>query len=128
MPFPDDLVDRGVENDTTIPFQHYVSRLSGQQTPASLYRVYTRLLGDMQKGNFDGKLSYNFNMTREWMFLSPRKKDDYINQEYRIGVNSTGMIGLLLTKSPEESQFLEDIGPVTVLEDVGISWSAKRET
>jgi ATP adenylyltransferase/5',5'''-P-1,P-4-tetraphosphate phosphorylase II len=67
-------------------------------------------------------------MTREWMFLSPRKKDDYINQEYRIGVNSTGMIGLLLTKSPEESQFLEDIGPVTVLEDVGISWSAKRET
>jgi ATP adenylyltransferase/5',5'''-P-1,P-4-tetraphosphate phosphorylase II len=121
-PFPDVLVERAVEKDTAIPFQHYVSSLPVLSLP---YGVYRRLLGDMRTFN-EGSVSYNFVMTKEWIFLSPRKKDDYIGEGFKIGVNSTGMVGLLLTKSEEESQFLERIGPVSVLEDVGISWSPQQ--
>jgi ATP adenylyltransferase/5',5'''-P-1,P-4-tetraphosphate phosphorylase II len=122
-PFPDVLVERGVEKDTAIPFQHYVSSLSAQKSP---YGVYRRLLGDLRKVN-EADVSYNFVMTKEWVFLAPRKKDDYIGEGFKIGVNSTGMVGLLLAKSEEESQFLQGIGPATVLEDVGISWSPQRD-
>lgn len=68
------------------------------------------------------KVSYNFAMTTEWMFLSPRLQGDYVGEGYKIGVNSTGMIGLLLTKSEEESKFLERIGLLTILSSVGKPW------
>lgn len=74
----------------------------------------------------DGNVSYNFVMTTQWMFISPREKDDYRGEQYKIAVNSTGMVGLLLTKSPEESEFLERVGPATILGQVGKSWSQGR--
>jgi ATP adenylyltransferase/5',5'''-P-1,P-4-tetraphosphate phosphorylase II len=127
-PFPDNLVARGEENDKAIPFQHYVSSVSNEHdTSNSPYNVYKCLLGDMRKVNSADKLSYNFVMTNEWIFLSPRKKDDYIEQGFKIDVNSTGMVGLLLTKSEEESRFLEQISPARVLENVGIAWPSQRE-
>lgn len=68
------------------------------------------------------KLSYNFVMTTDWMFVSPRSKDDFIEDGYKIAVNSTGMVGLLLTKSQEESDFIERVGPLTILSNVGVLW------
>jgi len=62
-------------------------------------------------------------MTTQWMFIAPRTKDDYIGEGYKIAVNSTGMVGLLLTKSEEETAFLERISPSTVLAHVGKPWS-----
>lgn len=73
-----------------------------------------------------GNISYNFVMTTDWMFVSPRDKDDYRGEQYKIAVNSTGMVGLLLTKSPEESDFLERVGPATILGQVGIPWLQER--
>ena len=73
------------------------------------------------------KQSYNFTMTTEWMFISPRLKDNYIGEGYKIGVNSTGMIGLLLTKSEEESKFIETIGPLKILSYVGKPWPHQQQ-
>jgi len=73
-------------------------------------------------------LSYNFALTEEWMFVSPRIKDDFINKDHKIGVNSTGMIGLLLTKSQEESTFLENMGPLNILKEVGKPWPQNRKS
>jgi ATP adenylyltransferase/5',5'''-P-1,P-4-tetraphosphate phosphorylase II len=70
----------------------------------------------------DSNLSYNFVMTTDWMFVSPRDKDDYRGQDHKIAVNSTGMVGLLLTKSTEESEFLERVGPSSILATVGKPW------
>ena len=61
-------------------------------------------------------------MTTEWIFVAPRRKDDYQHEGYKIGVNSTGMVGLLLTKSDEETAFVEKIGPLAILADVGSPW------
>jgi len=61
-------------------------------------------------------------MTTEWMFISPRIKEDYVDQGYTINVNSTGMVGLLLTKSEQESAFVENIGPITILAQVSKPW------
>lgn len=118
-PFPD-TIDK--DHDKTLPFQHYISHLPLNKEPSSLYRTYQRLIWDMKQLNPSENLSYNFVMTTEWMFLSPRSKDDYIGEEYEIGVNSTGMIGLLLTKSEKESEFLEKTGPLTILSCVGKPW------
>jgi ATP adenylyltransferase/5',5'''-P-1,P-4-tetraphosphate phosphorylase II len=65
-------------------------------------------------------------MTTDWMFVSPRDKDDYRGEDHKIAVNSTGMVGLLLTKSPEESEFLERVGPSTILAAVGKPWASNN--
>ena len=62
-------------------------------------------------------------MTVDWLFVAPRTKDEYIHEGHKIGVNSTGMVGLLLTKSDEETAFIEKVGPLAVLADVGSPWS-----
>ena len=130
-PFPDDLVRRHVDNDMTIPFQHYVSALPENKTSETLYRSYRRLLWDTKRDNQEDDLSYNFVMTTEWIFISPRSKDDFIDQGQRIAVNSTGMVGLLLTKSEEQTEFVERVGPINILAHVGKPWSqnakARRE-
>jgi ATP adenylyltransferase/5',5'''-P-1,P-4-tetraphosphate phosphorylase II len=61
-------------------------------------------------------------MTTQWMFISPRSKADYEGQGHKIGINSTGMIGLLLTKSQEELEFVGKKGPIIILSEVGIPW------
>ena len=126
-PFPDTLIENNKNQDKSLPFQHYISPFPLDKSPSSLYSTYTKLITEMKQQNpseGEKKVSYNFAMTTEWIFVAPRRKGDYIEQGYKIGVNSTGMIGLLLTKSEEESQILEDIGPLTVLEYVGKPWSS----
>ena len=79
----------------------------------------------MSQLNPKEKVSYNFVMTTEWMYICPRSNDDYHGEGYIISVNSTGMVGLFLTKSEEESAFLERIGALTVLTQVGKPWPAR---
>jgi sulfate adenylyltransferase (ADP) / ATP adenylyltransferase len=122
-PFPDKFDTDKVQNDTSLPFQHYVCGLPFNRHSDTLYETYNRLLGDVKKANPEKNLSYNFVMTTDWMFISPRSKDDYIGNGQKVAVNSTGMVGLLLAKSQEQSDFIENIGPMTVLADVGKPWS-----
>jgi len=62
-------------------------------------------------------------MTTEWIFLSPRIRDDYTEENQSIAVNSTGMVGMLLTKSEEQTEFVEQVGPLNILANVGKPWS-----
>jgi ATP adenylyltransferase C-terminal domain len=79
----------------------------------------------MQQLEANDTISYNFVMTTEWMYVCPRSKDAYHGSGHTIDVNSTGMVGLLLTKSEEESTFLEKMGPLSVLAEVGKPWPSK---
>lgn len=56
-------------------------------------------------------------MTKEWMMMTPRRKDSF----GEIGVNSTGMVGLLLAKSQDEFEALKDLSPLKVLTEVGLA-------
>lgn len=119
-PFPDSLVpDRTY--DTTIPFQHFIAPLSKNAPSTTVYKAYRDLLKKMRSGG-GKRSSYNFVMTTDWVFVSPRSKGDYIDGDHKIGVNSTGMVGLLLTKSEEESEFLERVGPLSILTELGKPW------
>ena len=121
-PFPDSLT--GALHNKSLPFQHYTSQLPTSPTPSTLHKIYNELLSRANQSTAQNeKLSYNFVMTTEWMFISPRSKDDYIDNGHKIAVNSTGMVGLLLTKSEEQSQFVEEIGPLTILAFVGKPWN-----
>jgi sulfate adenylyltransferase (ADP) / ATP adenylyltransferase len=119
-PFPDFLVpDR--KYDTAIPFQHFIAPLSETTPPKTVYKAYKHLLEEIHSR--DGtRSSYNFVMTTHWVFVSPRSKGDYIYGDYKIGVNSTGIVGLLLTRSEEESEFLERVGPLSILSALGKPW------
>ena len=122
-PFPDYIIDSGKEKAPSIPFQHFISSLPSIKTASTLYSLYRQLLSQANPENISD-LSYNLVMTTDWIFICPRTKDDFISDEgHKIAVNSTGMVGLLLTKSPEETTFLENIGPMTVLQSVGKTWS-----
>ena len=121
-PFPDILHKQNLQSNKQLPFQHYVASLPHGSTPEACLDAYNKLLTTLREHNTQRKLSYNFAMTTDWIFVAPRKKDDYQHEGYKIGVNSTGMIGLLLTKSDEETAFIEKVGPLAVLEDVGCLW------
>jgi len=122
-PFPDYIVESGnKERDPSIPFQHFISSLPSIKNASTLDSIYRRLLSQANPENVSD-FSYNFVMTTDWIFVCPRTKDDFMSEEgHKIAVNSTGMVGLLLTKSPEETTFLEKIGPMTVLQSVGKAW------
>jgi ATP adenylyltransferase/5',5'''-P-1,P-4-tetraphosphate phosphorylase II len=119
-PFPDSLVpDR--KYDTTIPFQHFIASVPENTPPETVYKVYKDLLQEIHSRDGE-RSSYNFVMTTHWFFVSPRSKGDYIDGEHKIGVNSTGMVGLLLTRSEDESDFLEGVGPLSILAALGKPW------
>jgi ATP adenylyltransferase/5',5'''-P-1,P-4-tetraphosphate phosphorylase II len=122
-PFPDHVILRNEDHEPRVPFRHYISRLPQNKDTESLFNTYRELLRNMNGESEDDNVSYNFVMTTQWMFISPRERDDYRGEQYKIAVNSTGMVGLLLTKSPEESDFLERVGPATILGQVGKPWS-----
>ena len=123
-PFPDLLHQQNLQSNRQLPFQHYITSIPPEATPTVLINTYTTLLTTLRRSNPHSKLSYNFVMTPDWIFVSPREKDDYQREGHKIGVNSTGMVGLLLTKSDQETAFVEKIGPLAILADVGSPWPA----
>ncbi|KXS22356.1 ATP adenylyltransferase, partial [Gonapodya prolifera JEL478] len=58
--------------------------------------------------------SFNFLMTRKWMLLVPRRSDSYEG----ISINSVGYGGMLLSKSAEEIEKVERIGPMNILKEL----------
>jgi len=120
-PFPD-ILQQSLQSNHKLPFQHYIAPLSHDAAPEASLDTYNNLLTTLREHNPHPNLSYNFAMTTDWIFVAPRRKDDYQHEGYKIGVNSTGMVGLLLTKSDEETAFIEKVGPLAVLEDVGCPW------
>ncbi|MEB3308645.1 MAG: phosphorylase [Snowella sp.] len=59
---------------------------------------------------------YNLLMTREWMMVIPRSQDSYQG----ISINSLGFAGALLVRNGEQMEQLKQIGPLALLQNVGI--------
>lgn len=72
-------------------------------------------------------ISYNLVFTEEWMMAVPRTAPDYIDDGVKIGVNAVGTVGLLLAKSENELNYLKEKGPMTILQNVTIPFTDRKE-
>lgn len=108
-----------------LPFVHAIARFdpslmqSPQQAARETLQSYHNLLqavglpleGERQTG------AYNLLATRQWMIIVPRSRESFES----IPVNSLGFAGALLVRNPQQMEFLERVGPMTLLENVAIA-------
>ncbi len=109
-----------------LPFKHAIAKFPPQKQGFSgevltkLYMSrYLMLLNAVGIDTTDMSSTqtapYNLLCTRQWMMLIPRSQEKYAD----ISVNSLGFAGSLLVKDEEELTKLQEIGPLTLLEQVG---------
>ncbi|MGF1459329.1 MAG: phosphorylase [Leptolyngbyaceae cyanobacterium] len=108
-----------------LPFRHGVSPLRGLwtnqadaavgQTLHERYRALMTSLG-IDPAAAQPNAPYNLLITREWMMAVRRSHPSYQG----INVNSLGYAGWLLVKSTEQLEQLRQIGPLTLLTQVGL--------
>jgi sulfate adenylyltransferase (ADP) / ATP adenylyltransferase len=60
--------------------------------------------------------AYNLLVTRQWMCIVPRSQESFAG----ISINSLGFAGALLVKNAAQLARLNEIGPMTVLTEVGL--------
>lgn len=61
------------------------------------------------------KTPHNFLLTPNWMLVVPRTKDkNYPDTP----INSLGFIGCLITKQVEKLEFIKEVTPLKILEEV----------
>ncbi|NEP54693.1 MAG: phosphorylase, partial [Moorea sp. SIO3C2] len=113
----------------TLPFIHAIAELdpswvnSPWDAAQATLKLYHRLLSAVglpwNNGN-DNKQSgaYNLLATKQWMLLLPRSQADFQS----IGVNSLGFAGALLVRNQEQMKRLKDHGPMTILQNVAVTW------
>lgn len=125
--------ESGVEIIPTLPFAHALVRWDLQQVEDPLnaadltLQVYYQLMEalnllkavseDPEAGQIpDVTGAYNLLATREWMMVIPRRHESYAS----ISVNSLGFAGTLLVRDQEQLQHLKKLGPMQILEQVGL--------
>ncbi|MGD1858513.1 MAG: Ap4A phosphorylase II [Leptolyngbyaceae cyanobacterium] len=110
----------------TLPFQHRIQPLTlawaehpCQEIGVMLHQTYQQLLQaiGIPLETPQPEEPYNLLMTREWMMVVRRSQASYQN----IGVNSLGYAGWLLVKTIAELEQLRQLGPLALLEKVGLS-------
>lgn len=110
---------------SSLGFQHSVRPLDISwrdvdcpEVAESLFITYKELLSavNMDPETPTPGTPYNLLVTRTWMMLVPRSQESYAG----IGVNSLGYAGWLLTKSLDTLETLKEIGPLQLLQEVGI--------
>jgi sulfate adenylyltransferase (ADP) / ATP adenylyltransferase len=91
------------------------SPLTAAEATLEKYHNLLRAVGiDVVNGN-KPSIAYNFLATREWMLIVPRSQEHFAS----ISVNSLGFAGTMLVRNNEQMQILKDIGPMTILKNVG---------
>ncbi|KTW28904.1 hypothetical protein T552_01532 [Pneumocystis carinii B80] len=121
--YPDEIINikNSVKNPWShpkIPFIHYISPIVSS-SPKDLSDMFSKLLLFTTKASQTFKMdeiSYNFAMTKQWMFMVPRVMESWNN----ISVNTTGMVGMLLVKSEEELNLVKNTGVLEILRQLGI--------
>lgn len=113
-----------IAQSSSFPFVHAIAPLNPQwlDSPEIAGKVglevYQRLLEASGLSQDDGSLqqsgAYNLLITREWMFLIPRSRESFQS----IAINSLGFAGALLVRNPEQMQFLKEVSPLTILQNV----------
>lgn len=111
----------GMGQSPQLPYAHRIAKLPANSGATQWLQVYRQLLTSLAindpTGQWQGaqRCAYNLLGTPDWMMVVPRHRDDYL----RISVNSLGFAGSLLVKNQEQMVQLKEIGPMTLLKEVG---------
>lgn len=110
-----------------LPFVHGIAPLSLDWTDAPqmlaplLLDTYYQLLGAIglpwQPNTAEATGAYNLLVTRDWMLMVLRSQPSFEN----VAVNSLGFAGSLLVRNLQELEHLKQVGPMTVLQNVGVA-------
>ncbi|NEP19154.1 MAG: phosphorylase [Leptolyngbya sp. SIO4C1] len=117
-----------------LPFVHAIAQLPdltaikhSADGGQCLLEIYQRLLETLNihdpsyRWQGEQTVAYNLLGTRDWLMAVPRSQESFRT----ISVNSLGFAGSLLVKNAEKLNDLKTIGPMTLLEQVGISRGAR---
>ncbi|KAK9379958.1 HIT-like domain-containing protein [Kockiozyma suomiensis] len=114
--------------DPTVPFTHFVLPVPPSPTPDDLIMRFSSLLArtltalrehSSLTSQISG-ISFNFAMTKQWMYMAPRSRETYAHDDLELSVNATGMVGMLLAKSESELDIFEKVGVLEILKTVGV--------
>jgi ATP adenylyltransferase len=117
----DSVLDCSIEKGTitrvpTLPFVHSMitldgSRLGGHRA-AELHQLYRHACAAV--GVHDETQPYNLLLTRRWMLVIPRSREDWRG----MSINALGFAGSLLVRNRGELDQLKEEGPLAVLKSV----------
>ncbi|KAK9256404.1 HIT-like domain-containing protein [Lipomyces tetrasporus] len=119
VPVSKDAIGQFPTSHPDVPFAHFVLPVPKSPSTEDLVMRFSSLLArtlTTLREHDQRSISFNFAMTKEWMFLAPRCQEMYEG----VSVNATGMVGLLLAKSDEQLDLIKDTGPLKVTAKVGL--------
>ncbi|MDB9523052.1 phosphorylase [Dolichospermum circinale CS-1225] len=99
------------------PFLHAFTNLKmGESAEVTLekYHNLLRTVGIKPLENHLQSAAYNLLITRKWMLIVPRKKEEFAE----ISINSLGFAGALLVKNQQQMELLKNINPINILTNV----------
>ncbi|KAK6456343.1 5',5'''-P-1,P-4-tetraphosphate phosphorylase [Scheffersomyces xylosifermentans] len=105
-----------------LPFAHFVARLPDNLDDLEnddLNLFFASLLQrslTVSRQNDADHISYNFVMTTKYMMIVPRRSALY---KMKLGINSCGVVGLVLCKNEELFDLVKADGPENILKEVG---------
>jgi sulfate adenylyltransferase (ADP) / ATP adenylyltransferase len=119
------LSEESIGVHSQLPYRHAIARLDTLNFTQpltlveSLRSLYLQLMGHLNLISSESAIeplgAYNLLVTRQWMCVVPRSQDSFAN----IPVNALGFSGALLVRNTEQLEHLKQIGPMTVLTEVG---------
>jgi ATP adenylyltransferase len=110
-----------------LPFVHalaWAGECAGLPTHEAA-RASLAIYGDLRRavGIDREPRPYNLLVTREWMLLVPRTREAY----REIPVNALGFAGSLLVRNREQLAFVQECGPLTILQKVALGHGARPD-
>ena len=111
------------------PFCMYL-HASEPDTVEKIFALYCAMLNRLgmaspEKGGIKRQSGpYCLLVAQDWMLLVPRSHEFFDS----ISVNSLGFAGALLVRDKEQMERVKSCGPMTVLREVGLPFSGKRES
>ncbi|MDB9465307.1 ATP adenylyltransferase family protein [Dolichospermum circinale] len=99
------------------PFLHALTTLKMGESAEVTLEKYHNLLdktGIKPLENHLQSAAYNLLITRKWMLIVPRKKEEFAE----ISINSLGFAGALLVKNQQQMELLKNINPINILTNV----------
>lgn len=109
--------------NASLPFAHFVAKLPDlkemEADDLSMYFVslLQRALTVIKENEVVDHISYNVLMTTEYMMVVPRSHSKYKGSKF--GVNSCGYAGLILCREKEYLTTCKEVGPITILKELG---------
>ncbi len=120
-PDPGLLIDQ-LKPEQALPFRCAIAPLD-LPSGSSLLTTYRQLLTRLSIGDSNDQWQgrqfrpYNLLCTRRWMMVVPRSRESY----EKISINSLGFAGSLLVKNQERLDHLKAVGPMAILQAVGVA-------